>query len=73
MKKKMMMALALAGSLWLGGTAMAMDVNVDSATKGMPGKVESTFFPCLSRHRSLTRFPMWSMNRFLCGAIPMWP
>ena len=44
MKKKMMMALALAGSLWLGGTAMAMDVNVnvDSATKGMPGKVEST-------------------------------
>lgn len=26
MKKKMMMALALAGSLWLGGTAMAMDV-----------------------------------------------
>ena len=30
MKKKMMMALALAGSLWLGGTAMAMDVNVDS-------------------------------------------
>lgn len=42
MKKKMIMALALAGSLWLGGTAMAMDVNVDSATKGMPGKVEST-------------------------------
>jgi len=41
MKKKSIVALALAGCLWMGGGAMAMDVNVDSATKDMPGKAES--------------------------------
>ena len=42
MKKTKLLALALAGCLWMGGNAMAMDVNVDSATRDMPGKVEST-------------------------------
>lgn len=42
MKKKSLLALALAGCLWMGGSAMAMDVNVDSSTKDMPGKAEST-------------------------------
>lgn len=40
--KKQVIALALTGLVWIGGNAMAMDVNVDSATKNMPGKVEST-------------------------------
>lgn len=44
MKKAKLMAFVMAGCLWMGGSAMAMDmnVNVDSATKDMPGKVEST-------------------------------
>lgn len=42
MKKKSLLALALTGCLWMGGSAMAMDVNVDSSTKDMPGKAEST-------------------------------
>ena len=40
--KKQLIALALTGLVWIGGNAMAMNVNVDSATKDMPGKVEST-------------------------------
>lgn len=40
--KKQVIALALTGLVWIGGNAMAMNVNVDSATKNMPGKVEST-------------------------------
>ena len=40
--KKQVIALALTGLVWIGGNTMAMDVNVDSATKSMPGKVEST-------------------------------
>ena len=40
--QKRLIALALAGLVWMGGNAMAMNVNVDSATKDMPGKVEST-------------------------------
>ena len=40
--QKRLIALALAGLVWIGGNAMAMNVDVDSATKDMPGKVEST-------------------------------
>ncbi|MDY6304112.1 MAG: alpha/beta hydrolase [Succiniclasticum sp.] len=39
--KKRLLALILAGLVWAGGKAMAMPVEVDSATKGMPGRVES--------------------------------
>lgn len=35
------MALALAGLVWMGGSAMAMDVHVDSSTAGMKDKVAS--------------------------------
>lgn len=40
--QKQLIALALAGLIWIGGNAMAINVDVDSATKDMPGKVEST-------------------------------
>ena len=40
--QKQLIALALAGLVWIGGNTMAMNVDVDSATKDMPGKVEST-------------------------------
>ena len=40
--QKRLITLALAGLVWIGGNAMAMNVDVDSATKDMPGKVEST-------------------------------
>ena len=40
--QKQLITFALAGLVWIGGNAMAMNVNVDSATKDMPGKVEST-------------------------------
>lgn len=41
MMKKKWMALALAGLVWMGGSAMAMDVHVDSSTEGMKDKVAS--------------------------------
>ena len=40
--KKQLLTLALMGLMCIGGNAMATQVNVDSATKDMPGKVEST-------------------------------
>lgn len=41
MMKKKWMALALVGLVWMGGSAMAMDVHVDSSTEGMKDKVAS--------------------------------
>ncbi|MCG5029963.1 alpha/beta hydrolase [Mesosutterella sp. OilRF-GAM-744-9] len=41
MKKAKLTAFAAAGCLLMAGSALAMEVNVDSATKNMPGKVES--------------------------------
>ncbi|MDL2059908.1 alpha/beta hydrolase [Mesosutterella sp. AGMB02718] len=42
MRNAKLTALALAGCLCVAGSALAAEVNVDSATKNMPGKVEST-------------------------------
>lgn len=36
--KKQLLTLALMGLMCIGGNAMATQVNVDSATKDMPGK-----------------------------------
>lgn len=49
--KKRLLALILAGLVWAGGKAMAMPVEVDSATKGMPGRVKASCFRYRYGHR----------------------
>ena len=71
--KKQLLTLAVMGLMWIGGNAMATQVNVDSATKDMPGKVESTKLSVPVKTLSSIRFPMSYMNKSPCGATPTWP